>query len=102
MEALADRQTTIDESVAGFDEIASQMVHELDIVYPKTIRSTPVPGTYVVDGNDIVNFSMNSMIRLALDIERQEQERFQSVGLRTLAGGFAIQFIATVLRLVIR
>jgi hypothetical protein len=98
MDALADRDTTIDSSTAGFEEVAAQMVEDLDIDHPQTIRSTPVVGTFVIDGADVASFSTNSMNRRARAIEQEEQQRFQVLGLQILAGGFAVQLVAAVLR----
>ena len=88
----------IDDSVAGFDEVATQMQRELRIDYPESIRSTPTVGTYVIDGDDVENFSMSSMIKKALEIERKEKERFQSLGLQVLAFGLAVQLLSSILR----
>lgn len=103
VDTLADRGATIedspviDRSVEGFDEIASQMVEELGIEYPETIQSTPVATTYIVDGDEVVNFEMASMTRNVLEIERREKERFQLMGLKIVAVGFAIQLLGALL-----
>lgn len=88
----------IDDSVVGFDEIATQMQRELGIAYPESIRSTPTVGTYVIDGDDLETFSMSSMLKKARDIERRETERFQLLGLKILACGLGVQLLSSILR----
>jgi len=97
LDVLDKRWTEIDETVDGFDEIASQMADDLGIPRPTTIQSTPIPAQYIVDGQ-IRGFSATSMIRRSQALEQQAQQRYQILGLRIIGAGFAVQLTASVLR----